>query len=110
MWFDDMSEKYEATIRGDAQKTGGAAFRRGGKHVQEASRYHTLAIEIAVAVIAPTLAGHWLDTKTGKGPWLTIAGLILGAVAAARSVQRVYGESLRDSKTDGETSQAESPE
>ena len=83
MWFYDMSEKNEMAIRGR------------GKHVQEATRYHTLAIEIAVAVIAPTLGGYWLDARTGKEPWFTIAGLILGAAAAARSIQRTYNESQR---------------
>jgi F0F1-type ATP synthase assembly protein I len=101
-----MNELSETSIRGDSEKSGGAAFRRG-KPVQEASRYHTLAIEIAIAVIAPTLAGHWLDTRTGKEPWFTIAGLVLGAAAAARSVQRVYGESLRDSQAGAETSETE---
>ena len=90
-----MSEHSKTAIRGDSEGSNGAAFRRGGKPVQEATRYHTLAIEIAVAVIAPTLAGHWLDTKTGREPWFTIAGLILGAAAAARSVQRTYHASRR---------------
>ncbi len=90
-----MSERSETAIRSDSEKTSGAAFRRGGRLVQEATRYHTLAIEIAIAVIAPTLGGHWLDTKTGRGPWFTIAGLILGAAAAFRSVQRVHRESQR---------------
>ena len=107
-FFFEMSERSEIAMRGDSEKSSGVAYRRGGKPVQEATRYHTLAIEIAIAVIAPTLAGHWLDTKTGKEPWFTIAGLILGAAAAARSVQRSYGESQRALKKAEELSGAES--
>ncbi len=105
-----MNERSETAIRGDSEESSGAAFRRGGKPVQEATRYHTLAIEIAIAVIAPTLAGHWLDTKTGKEPWFTIAGLILGAVAAARSVQRTYHESRRALDGGRDSTGAESSE
>lgn len=95
-------------MRSGSGEAAGKASRRGSKPVQEASRYHTLAIEIAIAVIAPTLGGHWLDTKTGRGPWFTIAGLILGAAAAFRSVQRVHHESQRALKKAEELSGAES--
>lgn len=103
-----MSERSKTAMRSDSEKSNGAAFRRGGRLVQEATRYHTLAIEIAIAVIAPTLGGHWLDTKTGRGPWFTIAGLILGAAVAFRSVQRVHHESQRALKKAEELSGAES--
>lgn len=105
-----MNELSETTTRSDSEESGAAAFRRGGKPVQEATRYHTLAIEIAVAVIAPTLAGHWLDTRAGKGPWFTIAGLILGAGAAFRSVQRTYHESQHALESGRDSSGAESSE
>ncbi len=103
-----MSERSKTAMRNDSEKSNGAAFRRGGRLVQEATRYHTLAIEIAIAVIAPTLGGHWLDTRAGQGPWFTIAGLILGAAAAFRSVQRVHHESQRALKKAEELSGAES--
>jgi F0F1-type ATP synthase assembly protein I len=60
------------------------------------ARYYVLTIEIAVAVIVPILIGRWLDGKTGREPWFTIAGMILGGAAAVRSAQRAYTEMLRD--------------
>ena len=84
--------------------------RRSNEGVQGFSRSHTLAVEIAVAVIAPTLAGRWLDSKTGKDPWFTIAGLVLGGAAVVRSVQRFYGESRRINEDGDKPSEAESSE
>ncbi len=80
-----------------------------GAAVREGSRFHTLALEIAFAVILPTLAGRWLDSRTGKEPWFMIAGLVLGAAAAFRSVQRTLGES-RKALEDGETAAKKEPE
>ncbi len=83
---------------------------RSNQGVQGFSRAHTLAVEIAVAVIAPTLAGWWLDSKTGKDPWFTIAGLVLGGAAATRSVQRFYGESRQINESGDQSPEAESSE
>ena len=84
--------------------------RRSNEGVQGFSRSHTLAVEIAVAVIAPTLAGRWLDSKTGKDPWFTIAGLVLGGAAAIRSAQRFYHESQQMNESGEEPSEAEPSE
>ena len=93
-----------------ATRIDGSSVRGRKKALADFSRYHTLAVEIAVAVIAPTLAGHWLDTRTGKEPWFTIIGMILGAAAAARSVQRTYHESRKALKKTEKLSEAESSE
>jgi F0F1-type ATP synthase assembly protein I len=53
---------------------------------------YSLAIEMAIAVIVPILIGRWLDGRTGKGPWFTIGGLILGGAAAMRSAYRALIE------------------
>jgi F0F1-type ATP synthase assembly protein I len=87
-----------------------AAIRGRNKAMREFSRYHTFAVEIAIAIIAPTLAGHWLDSRTGKEPWFLIGGLVLGTAAAVRSVQRVYGESQRALNKAEEQSDPESSE
>lgn len=79
--------------------------RRGpNRTVQGFSRYYSLAFEMAIAVIAPTLLGRWLDTRTGKEPWFTIGGVILGGAAAVRSAQRAYAESMRELKRDKNSS------
>jgi F0F1-type ATP synthase assembly protein I len=52
----------------------------------------TLSVEIAIAVIVPILIGRWLDSRTGKGPWFTLAGMILGGAAAIRSAYRTLKE------------------
>jgi len=83
---------------------------RRGKAAREFSRYHALAIEIAVAVIAPTLLGRWLDSKTGNGPWFMIAGMILGGAASIRSAQKAYKESQKDAVSGGGSSNKEQPE
>ncbi len=36
------------------------------------------AIELLIAVLLGLYAGHWLDTKTGKGPLFTLLGVIIG--------------------------------
>jgi F0F1-type ATP synthase assembly protein I len=53
---------------------------------------YSLAIEMAIAVIVPILIGRWLDAKTGKSPWFTVGGLILGGAAAIRSAYRAMKE------------------
>ncbi|RJP18360.1 MAG: AtpZ/AtpI family protein [Candidatus Abyssobacteria bacterium SURF_5] len=60
----------------------------------------TLSVEMAVAVIVPLLIGRWLDAKTGKSPWFTIGGVILGGAAAIRSAYRTL-TSLRRELGDG---------
>jgi F0F1-type ATP synthase assembly protein I len=103
-----MSENSESVSENPAGESKQSAIRGRNKPMQEFSRYHTLAIEIAFAIIAPMLAGHWLDAKTGKDPWFTIGGMFLGAAAAFRSAQRAYGESQRALK-DAEKSSDREP-
>jgi F0F1-type ATP synthase assembly protein I len=105
-----MSETNESSL---ANKTGKAKKippGSGGKAIRGFSRAHTLAVEIAVAVVAPTLAGWWLDSKTGKEPWFMIAGMVLGGAVVFRSVQRAYHESLRNNRSDDKKPETESSE
>lgn len=105
-----MSKIFESISGNPTDESEQPAIRGRSKPVQEFSRYHAFAVEIAVAILAPTLAGHWLDSKTGKEPWFLIAGLVLGTAAAVRSVQRVYGESQRALKDAEKLSSTESSE
>ena len=83
---------------------------RDKKLLEKSSQYHTLAIEIAIAIIVPVLIGHWLDSRTGKEPWFTIAGMVLGAAAAFRSVQRTYSKSIKEDKQEKEMRSGSSDE
>ena len=99
MTLDSASEKMPASRTKEEKETS----RSGRKIAMESfSRYYSLAFEIAIAVVAPLLLGHWLDGKTGKGPWFTLGGMILGGAAAFRSVNRVVTESSRRQKKDEE--------
>jgi len=66
------------------------------KFVDKFGVAYTLAIEMAVAVIVPVLIGRWLDGKTGKDPWFTIGGMVLGGAAAMRSAYRALTSLQKD--------------
>jgi F0F1-type ATP synthase assembly protein I len=81
-------------------------YRTGRKKAMESfSRYYSLAFEMAIAVVVPILIGRWLDGKTGKDPWFTLGGMVLGGAAAFRSVHRTVTEVSRNEKKDGESSE-----
>jgi F0F1-type ATP synthase assembly protein I len=61
---------------------------------------YSLAFEMAIAVIVPVLVGSWLDSHTGKGPWFTIGGAVLGGAAAMRSAYRTLMELQKKSDND----------
>lgn len=107
MTLESVSERRPVNRTGEEKETS----RRGRKKAMESfSRYYSLAFEIAIAVIVPILIGRWLDGKTGKEPWFTLGGMILGGVAAFRSVHRVVSEESRARKRDEESSDQESSE
>ncbi|MSQ08561.1 MAG: AtpZ/AtpI family protein [Dehalococcoidia bacterium] len=44
---------------------------------------------VAIAIIAGTVAGWWLDRRFDTGPWLTLAGITLGAAAGFTAMIRL---------------------
>ena len=40
----------------------------------------TVGIQLALTVVILFFAGRWLDEKFGTGPWLMLAGLLIGIV------------------------------
>lgn len=60
---------------------------RGGEDRRSALRrwnrdvgpFLTLGIQLALSVVAFFFLGRWLDGLWGTGPWLMLAGLLLGA-------------------------------
>lgn len=107
MRLESASENMPVNRTGEHKETS----RRGRKKAMESfSRYYSLAFEIAIAVIVPILIGRWLDGKTGKDPWFTLGGMLLGGAAAFRSVHRVVSEESRASKRDKESSKQDMSE
>lgn len=48
-----------------------------------------LGTEMVAAVLVGTFLGYLLDGYLGTKPWLTVAGLVIGAIAGIRNVYRV---------------------
>lgn len=49
----------------------------------------SIGVPFAVLVSCGALAGTYLDKRLGVGPWLTVAGVVLGAVGAFVNLVRV---------------------
>lgn len=83
------------------------AYPRRKRELRSYSALYALAFEMAVAVIVPILIGRWLDARTGKEPWFTIIGMVLGGAAAVRSAYRTLSETLeKEKKGEGSTEES----
>jgi F0F1-type ATP synthase assembly protein I len=51
--------------------------------------YVGLGFEIVVPIVLGLLAGWWLDERWGTGPWLMMAGVLLGIGAGFYNFFRV---------------------
>lgn len=62
-------------------KNGGGEDRRSalGRWNRDVGPFLTLGIQLALSVVAFFFLGRWLDGLWGTGPWLMLAGLLLGA-------------------------------
>ena len=47
-----------------------------------------VGLQFAGAILLFLFAGRWLDGRLGTGPWLTLAGVLLGAAAGFYSLYR----------------------
>ncbi len=56
-------------------------------------RYSHLGLQYTVTMLLGVGAGYWLDARLATGPWLVLAGSLLGIVAATyvliRDVSRI---------------------
>jgi F0F1-type ATP synthase assembly protein I len=60
--------------------------------LREAAPYLGLGTSLAGAVLLPIAVGWWLDRRWGTAPGLTLAGAVLGLVAAGvQFVKQVGG-------------------
>ena len=50
----------------------------------------TIPTLLIVAPLVGFFLGSWLDGRFGTGPWLGIAGLVVGFAAAGRETYRIY--------------------
>jgi ATP synthase protein I len=49
----------------------------------------SLGLEIAVAVFLGAGLGYWLDLRWQTGPWLMVAGLVIGAAAGMWNAYKI---------------------
>jgi len=70
--------------------------RNRNRNLNKFSVAYSLAVEMAIAVLLPTLVGWWLDKKTGRTPWFTLGGVILGGAAAIRSAYKALVQLQKD--------------
>jgi ATP synthase protein I len=58
----------------------------GREAMRAAGRISAVGMEFAAAVIICLLLGYWADGKLGTGPYLTIAGILLGSFVGFRAI------------------------
>jgi F0F1-type ATP synthase assembly protein I len=63
--------------------------RRGYEGLRTAGLLSAIPLLLIVSPILGALIGRWLDGKLGTAPWLLIAGLVMGFVAAGREIYRI---------------------
>ena len=61
-----------------------------------------LGLQFVIAILLCLYAGMWLDKKLGTGPWLLLAGVVVGATVGFYAMYRaMMAEDRRIDKTDG---------
>ena len=51
--------------------------------------YSVIGVQLALTTVAGLMGGHWLDQKWETTPWLTIVGLVLGAMGGFYNLIRI---------------------
>lgn len=59
------------------------------KEKREAAKASAIGIQFVISIAIGAFGGKWLDEKFGTTPWLLLAGVVLGAVAAFRDLYRL---------------------
>jgi ATP synthase protein I len=60
-----------------------------------AAKMSSVGIEVAVATLIGWGIGHWLDSRLGTGPYLTIVFFLCGVVAGFKALIRAGKEAQR---------------
>ena len=69
------------------------------KAMQSAGRLGTLGMELSALIIGFLLGGYWLDKKLGTSPYLTLAGVFMGAFGGFMAVLRAIKQSEEKPKS-----------
>lgn len=69
-----------------AQSTG--PRRRGRQPIPDAGQYASVGLQFGLGILVFTFAGSWLDRRLGTGPWLLLAGVLLGFGLSALWIYR----------------------
>jgi F0F1-type ATP synthase assembly protein I len=67
-----------------------------GELVRSAGLLLAIPTLLIVSPMVGFFAGNWLDDRFRTGPWLGIAGLLLGFAAGARETARIYRRYVKD--------------
>lgn len=76
--------------------------------MRAAGRVGAVGLEIAAAVIVSLLIGSWADSKLGTGPWLAVAGIVVGSIAGFKALYRtIKVMQAQDEKADEDQRRAQ---
>ena len=67
----------------------GAGGRREPSILTTYGIYGAAGIQLAASVVGLLLLGNYLDGRFGTGPWLAVAGLVLGFVGGLVNLVRI---------------------
>lgn len=63
--------------------------------------YGAVGFQLATAVVGGLLLGGWLDKRWGTSPWLTLGGLLIGAIGGFYNLIRLLNwKEARTNKND----------
>lgn len=88
-----MTEADRPPSRKDPEST------RKGETLQRnrlGARWSSVGIQMVISVLIGLFGGQWLDRTFETDPWLTLAGVLLGATAAFVDMYRLAKTSVDD--------------
>ena len=63
-----------------------------------------LGYTLSIPLVGGVLLGHWLDGRLNTGPWLLIAGLLIGITLSSLAVVRQLNQAMVKINKLGDTS------
>ena len=61
---------------------------RGGPSRASVGEYAGVGLQFAGAILLFLFLGRWMDGRLGTDPWLTVAGVVVGATAGFYAMYR----------------------
>lgn len=59
------------------------------KTTASAYRWANQVTSLGIELVIPIAGGWWIDTKYGLSPWLTVCGVLLGAVLGTLGLSKL---------------------